>query len=122
MNIATEVARRVRAGIVDEMNDLRQAERDVALYAPEISGMAFDNAETAYETALASRGVSRDEMRNLSASAMRLLLKNLPRGADGVASAAAMAFDSEGSGSPLDSILKGIKPPRDISIRSDFRR
>ena len=105
------------------MTELRQAERDVALHC---GGMAFDGATAAdvYRAGLDHVGVPRRETAGLSASELRVILKNLPRsGAGGVVtrSSAAMAFDSR-EPSPLDSILKGIRPPRDGSTRNDFRR
>ena len=110
--------------VTARMAELRQAERDVALYC----GMAFDGATTAaeaYRAGLDHIGVSRRETAGLSATELRVLLKNLPRsGAGGVTrSSAAMAYDSASHGpSVLDSILRGIKQPRDGSHRNDFRR
>jgi hypothetical protein len=109
--------------VTARMAELRQAERDVALHC---GGMAFDGATAAdvYRAGLDHVGVPRRETAGLSASELRVILKNLPRsGAGGVVtrSSAAMAFDSR-EPSPLDSILKGIRPPRDGSTRNDFRR
>jgi hypothetical protein len=111
--------------VTARMTELRQAERDVALHC---GGMAFDGATAAdvYRAGLDHIGVSRRETAGLSASELRVILKNLPlSGAGGVVtrSSAAMAYDSASHGpSVLDSILKGIKPPRDFSHRNDFRR
>jgi hypothetical protein len=105
--------------------ELRQAEKDVALRC---GGMAFDGASAAdvYRAGLDHVGVSRRETAGLSASELRVILKNLPlSGAGGVVtrSSAAMAFDSASQGpSVLDSILKGVRRPRDLSNRNDFRR
>ena len=107
------------------MTELRQAERDVALHC---GGMAFDGATAAdvYRAGLDHVGVPRRETAGLSASELRVILKNLPRsGAGGVVtrSSAAMAYDSASHGpSVLDSILKGVRRPRDLSNRNDFRR
>jgi hypothetical protein len=116
MTAEYEIARRVRSRIVEEMTELRQAEHDVKIYAPEVAGMVFDSASAAYASALESRGVPRGETVGLPASTLRVLLKKLSRGAP------TMAFDSKGGSSVLDSIFNGIEPPRDVSIRSDFRR
>lgn len=105
--------------------ELRQAEKDVALHC---GGMAFDGATAAdvYKAGLDHIGVSRRETAGLSASELRILLRNLPRsGAGGVVtrSSASMAYDSASHGpSVLDSILKGVRRPRDLSNRNDFRR
>jgi hypothetical protein len=105
------------------MTELRQAERDVALHC---GGMAFDGATAAdvYRAGLDHVGVPRRETAGLSASELRVILKNLPRsGAGGVTRSSAMAMDAnESTGGPLDSILKGIPRPRDRSHRNDFRR
>ena len=120
-NIAHDVADRVSSAMVE----LRQAERDVALHC---GGMAFDAATAAdvYRAGLDHIGVPRRETAGLSASALRVILKNLPlSGAGGVVtrSSAAMAYDSASQGpSVLDSILNGIEAPRDRSARNDFRR
>jgi hypothetical protein len=110
--------------VTARMAELRQAERDVALHC---SGMAFDGATAAdvYRAGLDHVGVSRRETAGLSASELRVILKNLPRsGAGGVVTrSSAMAMDAnESTGGPLDSILKGIPRPRDRSHRNDFRR
>ena len=109
--------------VTSRMTELRQAERDVALHC---NGMAFDGASAAdvYRAGLDHVGVPRRETAGLSATELRVLLKNLPRsGAGGVVtrSSAAMAFDSR-EPSVLDSILKGVRRPRDLSNRNDFRR
>jgi hypothetical protein len=110
--------------LAERMSSFRQAERDVALHC---GGMAFDvdSAEEVYRAGLDHIGVSRRETDGLSASALRVILKNIPisqrRGVVS-RSSAAMAFDASEDSSPLDSILKGIKPPRDLSTRNDFRR
>jgi hypothetical protein len=70
---AYEIARNVRARIVDEMRDLRQAERDVAQHC----GMAFDgdSAEEVYRSALEHHfGVPRSKTASLSASHLRVVL------------------------------------------------
>lgn len=111
--------------VTARMTELRQAERDVALRC---GGMAFDGATAAdvYRAGLDHVGVPRRETAGLSATELRVLLKNLPRsGAGGgvTRSSAAMAYDSASHGpSVLDSILRGIKQPRDGSHRNDFRR
>jgi hypothetical protein len=98
---------------------LRQADRDVAKYC---DGLAFDaaTAEEVYRAGLEHLGVPKRELAGLSASALRVLLKNLPRsGAGGTVDSAAMAFDASEGSSALSSILAGIEAPRDISTRSD---
>jgi hypothetical protein len=109
--------------VMARAGELRQAEKDVALHC---GGMAFDGATAAdvYRAGLDHIGVSRRETAGLSASELRVILKNLPRsGAGGVTRSSAMAFDSASHGpSALDGILRGIKPPRDRSTRNDFRR
>jgi hypothetical protein len=110
--------------VTARMADLRQAEREVAIHC---NGMAFDgaSAEEVYRAGLDHLGVSRRDTSGMAATELRILLKNLPlSGAGGVVtrSPAAMAFDASEGSSPLDSILKGIKPPRDLSTRNDFRR
>jgi hypothetical protein len=105
--------------------ELRQAEKDVALHC---GGMAFDGASATdvYRAGLDHIGVSRRETAGLSASELRVILKNLPishRGGVVSGSSAAMAYDSASQGpSVLDSILKGVRRPRDLSNRNDFRR
>jgi hypothetical protein len=89
--------------------------------------MAFDAATAAdvYRAGLDHIGVPRRETAGLSASALRVILKNLPlSGAGGVVtrSSAGMAYDSASGPSVLDSILKGVPRPRDRSTRNDFRR
>ena len=111
--------------VTARMTELRQAERDVALHC---NGMAFDGATAAdvYRAGLDHIGVSRRETAGLSASELRVILKNLPishRGGVVSGSSAAMAYDSASQGpSVLDSILKGVRRPRDLSNRNDFRR
>jgi hypothetical protein len=111
--------------VTARMTELRQAERDVALHC---GGMAFDGATAAdvYRAGLDHIGVSRRETAGLSASELRVILKNLPishRGGVVSGSSAAMAYDSASQGpSVLDSILKGVRRPRDLSNRNDFRR
>ena len=111
--------------VTARMTELRQAERDVALHC---GGMAFDGAtaEEVYRAGLDHVGVSRRETAGLSASELRVILKNLPishRGGVVSGSSAAMAYDSASQGpSVLDSILKGVRRPRDLSNRNDFRR
>ena len=111
--------------VTARMTELRQAERDVALHC---NGMAFDGAtaEEVYRAGLDHIGVSRRETAGLSVSELQMILKNLPlSGAGGVVtrSSASMAYDSSSHGpSVLDSILKGVPRPRDLSNRNDFRR
>ena len=111
--------------VTARMTELRQAERAVALHC---GGMAFDGATAAdvYRAGLDHIGVSRRETAGLSASELRVILKNLPishRGGVVSGSSAAMAYDSASHGSSvLDSILKGVRRPRDLSNRNDFRR
>jgi hypothetical protein len=111
--------------VTARMTELRQAERDVALHC---GGVAFDGATAAdvYRAGLDHIGVSRRETAGLSASELRVILKNLPishRGGVVSGSSAAMAYDSASQGpSVLDSILKGVRRPRDLSNRNDFRR
>jgi hypothetical protein len=112
--------------VTARMTKLRQAERDVALHC---GGMAFDDGATAadvYRAGLDHIGVSRRETAGLSASELRVILKNLPishRGGVVSGASAAMAYDSASHGpSVLDSILKGVPRPRDLSHRNDFRR
>ena len=111
--------------VTARMTELRQAERDVALHC---NGMAFDGAraEEVYRAGLDHIGVSRRETAGLSVSELQMILKNLPlSGAGGVVtrSSASMAYDSSSHGpSVLDSILKGVPRPRDLSHRNDFRR
>jgi hypothetical protein len=64
------------------MTELRQAERDVALHC---GGMAFDGATAAdvYRAGLDHVGVPRRETAGLSASELRVILKNLPRSGAG---------------------------------------
>jgi hypothetical protein len=116
---AQTLANRVR----EDMAALRQAERDAAQYC---DGMAFDgaDAEEIYRNALEHRGVPRSNTAGIGASSLRVILRNLPRpGSSAWRGAPAMAYDSASQGpSVLDSILKGIKPPRDGSNRNDFRR
>ena len=111
--------------VTARMTELRQAERDVALHC---GGMAFDGAtaEEVYRAGLDHVGVSRRETAGLSASELRVILKNLPishRGGVVSGASASMAYDSASHGpSVLDSILKGVRRPRDLSNRNDFRR
>jgi hypothetical protein len=116
---AQTLANRVR----DDMAAIRQAERDAAQYC---NGMAFDgaDAEEIYRNALEHCGVPRSDTAGIGASSLRVILRNLPTpGSPAWRAAPPMAFDSASHGpSVLASILKGIKPPRDISHRNDFRR
>jgi hypothetical protein len=111
--------------VTARMTELRQAERDVALHC---GGMAFDGAtaEEVYRAGLDHVGVSRRETAGLSASELRVILKNLPishRGGVVSGASASMAYDSASHGpSVLDSVLKGVRRPRDLSNRNDFRR
>jgi hypothetical protein len=104
------------------MNERLQADREVAKYC---GGLAFDgvSATEVYRNALDHCGVSRNETAGLSASALRVLLKNLPRsGAGGTVDSASMAFDAGEGSSVLSSILDGIPAPKNISTRSDRLR
>jgi hypothetical protein len=108
--------------VAERMGSLRQAERDVALHC---GGMAFDGAtaEEVYRAGLDHVGVPRSETAGLNIHSLRALLKYRPTpGSPAWRSAPAMAFDSTPGDSVLDSILKGIKPPRDRSTRNDFLR
>ena len=99
--------------------ELRQAEKDVSLHC----GMAFDgqSAEEVYRAGLDHIGVPRSETAGLNIHSLRALLKHRPTpGSPAWRSTTAMAFDS--TPSVLDGILKGIKAPRDLSNRNDFRR
>ena len=112
----------VESRLDERMSELRQAESDVSLYC---GPMAFDaaSAEEVYRHALEHVGVPKHETDGLSASTLRVILKNLPRsGAGAVRSSAAMAYDSAEGPSALDGILKGIKPPRDSTTKNDRRR
>jgi hypothetical protein len=118
-NAAHAVADRVS----ERMVALRQADRDVALYC---GVLAFDGAtaEDVYKSALDHLGVPKRDTVGLRAPELRMILKTLPRsGTGGVVtrSYAALAQDSK-SPSSLDSILAGVKSPRDLSTRNDFRR
>jgi hypothetical protein len=99
--------------------ELRQAERDVALHC---SGMACDanSAEEVYRLGLEHLGVSRSETSGLNAASLKIILKHTAR--RGSRGASGMAFDSRGESPVLDAILKGIKPPRDLSTRNDLAR
>jgi hypothetical protein len=108
--------------VTAKMTELRQAERDVALHC---GGMAFDgvSAEEIYRAGLESVGVPKRDTYGMSAPQLRILLRNLPRSGSGgsvTSSAAGMAHDS--SPSVLDKILQGVRRPRDLSNRNDFRR
>jgi hypothetical protein len=121
MTSSYDIARSVRARIVDEMRDLRQAERDVAQHC----GMAFDgdSAEEVYRSALEHHfGVPRSKTAGLSASHLRVVLKNLPvPGSPRFGQrSAAMAFDGASDGK-LDSILRGAPELTDLSTRNDVR-
>jgi hypothetical protein len=107
--------------VTERMAELRQAERDAAQYC---AGMAFDGntAVEIYRKALDHVGIPTRDTWALGAAEMRILLKNVntSRVSHG---APAMAYDSKAHGpSVLDSILAGVKPPRDRSHRNDFRR
>jgi hypothetical protein len=74
-----------------------------------------------YRKGLEHLGVPRSETSRLDAASLKTILKHTAR--PGSQHASRMAFDTRDGGSPvLDSILKGIKPPRDLSNRNDFRR
>jgi|SRR5580704_16918802 hypothetical protein len=114
----------VESRLDERMSELRQAESDVSLYC---GPMAFDaaSAEEVYRHALEHVGVPKHETDGLSASTLRVILKNLPRSSAGGAvraSSARMAYDSAEGPSALDGILKGIKPPRDSTTKNDRRR
>jgi hypothetical protein len=86
--------------------------------------MSAHGAVHVYRAGLDYLSVSKRDTVGLRAPELRVILKTLPRfGTGGVVtrSSAAMAFDSTAT-SALDSILKGIKPPRDQSTHNDFRR
>jgi hypothetical protein len=75
------------------------------------SGMAFDSAEAVYRTGLEALGV-KDDLKDMGLTGLKVLFKNVPRpGAAGAPRELALAQDSK-SPSVLDSILKGVKPPR----------
>jgi hypothetical protein len=105
--------------VTARMTELRQAERDVALHC---NGMACDGAtaEDVYRAGLDHIGVSRRETAGLSASALRVLLKNVRAGSH-ASHAPAMAFDASQDDGKLSSILAGVEPPKNLSTRSDFR-
>jgi hypothetical protein len=111
--------------VTSRMTELRQAEHDVALHCPGMAADTVGSAEELYRAGLEHCGVSKRETAGLDARTLRILLKNLPRsGAGGSvrASSASMAYDSAGGSGVLDTILKGIKPPRNGSHRNDFLR
>jgi hypothetical protein len=86
------------------MAEFRQAERDIAQHL----GMAFDgdSAEEIYRRALAHCGIPRSETDGLSASTLKVLLRNRPMpGSRAWRDAPAMAFDASGEESVLDDIL-----------------
>jgi hypothetical protein len=115
---AQTLANRVR----DDISALRQAERDVAQYC---NGMAFDgsDAEEIYRNALEHCGVSRSDTAGIGASSLRVILRNLPTpGSPAWRAAPPMAMDASQGPSVLDSILKGVRRPLDLSNRNDFRR
>jgi hypothetical protein len=108
--------------VAARMTELRQAERDVASHC---NGMAFDanSAEDVYRAGLEYCGIPRSETSGLNIFSLKALLKHRPMpGSRAWRSAPAMAFDSTPGGSALDTILAGIKPPRDQSTHNDFRR
>jgi hypothetical protein len=106
--------------VTARMTELRQAERDVALHC---NGMACDaaTAEDVYRAGLDHIGVSRRETAGLSASALRVLLKNVRGSQASSRGAPAMAFDASQDDGKLSSILAGVEPPKNLSTRSDFR-
>jgi hypothetical protein len=115
-NMANAVSDRVASA----MAAIREAERAAAQYC----GMAFDggSAEEIYRNALEHCGVPRSDTAGLSASELRTVLKHRPTlGSQAWRSSPAMAQDSK-TPSVLDSILGGIKPPRDSTTRNDLRR
>jgi hypothetical protein len=104
------------------MNERLQADRDVAKYC---DGMAFDGASATevYRNALDHCGVSRNETAGLSASALKAILKNLPRSGSGGAVtsySASLAMDASSGNSTLDAILKGIPAPRNLTGRGEI--
>jgi hypothetical protein len=111
--------------VTARMVELRQAELDVRPYVGHLntSGMALDSAAAVYRHALVDGfGVPERELRHLDAANLRVILKHQAKpGAPQRHFEPTMAHDSN-TPSPLDSILKGIKPPRDRSTRNDFRR
>jgi hypothetical protein len=98
--------------VTARMTEMRQAEKDVSLHC---GGMAFDGAtaEDVYRNALEHCGIPRSDTSALNIHSLKALLKHQPApGSRAWRDAPAMAFDSAASGGALDSILKGIKPPR----------
>jgi hypothetical protein len=80
----------------------------IGSFAP---GMAFDSAESVYRTGLEALGI-KDDLKDMGLTGLKVLFKHTPRpGASSGHRELAMAQDSK-SPSSLDSILKGIKPPR----------
>jgi hypothetical protein len=107
--------------VTARMTELRQAEKDASIYC---DGMAFDanSAAEVYRAALDHIGVSRRDTAGMNATALRVLLKSV-RTSQASRGAPAMAYDSASQGpSVLDSILAGVRHPRDLSTRNDFRR
>jgi uncharacterized protein len=75
-------------------------------------GMAFDSADAVYTTGLEALGVPKADLDGMNLTGLKVLFKNVPRpGAGGAPRELALAQDSK-SPSALDSILKGIKAPR----------
>src|ERR1700677_871962 len=105
-----QIEERVRARAAD----LRQAEKDVSFHC---GGVAFDGSTAAdvYRAGLDHVGVSRRETVGLSASELRVILKNLPishRGRVVRGASASLAYDSASDGpSVLDFDSEGRQAP-----------
>jgi hypothetical protein len=102
------------ARITAKMNRLRYARADVAQ-----RGMAFDsNADDArevYISALAQKGIARDELLTLTSYDLERMLRCIPtRGSR--SSRAGMAYDHKQT-SKLDGILGGVATPMDLTER-----
>jgi hypothetical protein len=80
----------------------------IGSFAP---GLAFDSAESVYRTGLEALGI-KDDLKDMGLTGLKVLFKHTPRpGAEPQRRQMAMAHDSK-EPSSLDSILKGIKAPR----------
>jgi hypothetical protein len=107
--------------VTAKITALSQAHSDVAQYC---NGLAVDSssAEAIYTSGLESLGIARREIAGMNAAEMRALLKAVKK-SWASHGAPAMAMDAnESTGGPLDSILRGIKPPRDRTTINDRRR
>jgi hypothetical protein len=100
--------------ITAKMNRLRYARADVAQ-----RGLAYDSsaadAREVYVSALAQKGISRDELRTLTSYDLEKMLRCMPSGGSR-SRAPAMAFDHNAC-SKLDGILAGAATPVDLSDR-----